>query len=104
MLRVGYYAALAGTLPELQHVHDHNRRPDPHHLRHCFDYLRQALMCAADTNLEPVDFDLGGVTGWRFEKTCRNFEAVKGWAEKWRSWDEGVADGDGDMVDEGGVD
>lgn len=62
-------------------------------------------MCAADTNLEPVDFDLGGVTGWRFEKTCRNFEAVKGWAEEWRSWDEGVADANanGDVVGGGAV-
>lgn len=71
-------------------VHDHNGRPDPHHLRHCFDYLRQALMCAADTNLEPVDFELGGVTGWRFDKTCRNFEEVKEWAEVNRKWDDQI--------------
>ena len=90
MLRVGYYAALDGTIAEMQHVHDHNKRPDPHHLRHCFDYLRQSLMCAADTNLEPVDVGLGGVTGWSFRRTCRDFGAVKEWAEEWGSWDEGL--------------
>lgn len=76
----------------MQHVHDHNKRPDPHHLRHCFDYLRQSLMCAADTNLEPVDLELGGVTGWKFQRTCRNFEAVKEWAEENRHWPS-LADG-----------
>ena len=53
------------------------------HLRHCFDLLRQSIECAADTNLEPVDFELGGVTGWGFDRNCRNFEAVVEWAEDW---------------------
>ncbi|MDI1485618.1 MAG: hypothetical protein OHK93_003807 [Ramalina farinacea] len=90
MLRVGYYAALNGNIAEMQHIHDHNKRPDPHHLRHCFDYLRQSLICNADTNLEPVDFELGGVTGWKFERTCRNFDKVKEWAEEWHSWDPAI--------------
>ncbi len=77
MLRVGYYAALTGNLKDIQHVHDHNKRPDPYHLRHYFDYLRQSLICTADTNLEPVDVELGGVTGWKFERTCRDFEYIK---------------------------
>ena len=83
---MGYYAALDGTLEQMQHVADHNKRPDPHHLRHCFDYLRQALVCTADTNLEPVDWELGGVTGWKYERKCRDFEVVKAWADEWRSW------------------
>lgn len=87
MLRVGYYAALDGTIGKMQMIHDHNKRPDPHHLRHCFDYLRQSLVCAADSNLEPVDFELGGVTGWSFQRTCRDFDRIKDWAEQWRSWD-----------------
>lgn len=87
MLRVGYYAALGGTISEMEQIHDHNKRPDPNHLRHCFDYLRQSLVCAADSNLESVDFELGGVTGWSFQRTCRNFDHIKDWAEQWRSWD-----------------
>ena len=72
---------------------DENKRPDPHHTRHCFDYLRQSLMCNADTNLEPVDFKLGGVTGWKYDRSCRNFDAVKDWADKWHSWDPSLPTG-----------
>ncbi|KAI4695001.1 uncharacterized protein J4E84_001625 [Alternaria hordeiaustralica] len=60
---------------------------DPDHIQHCFEYLRQALICAADTNLEDtkeeVDEDglLGVATkGWGSERVCRDFEAVKEWA------------------------
>ena len=90
MLRVSFYAALNGALDEMQRIHDHNKRPSPHHVRHCFDYLRQALMCAADTNLEPVDYQLGGATGFGYERKCRNFQAVKDWSDRWRSWDPAV--------------
>ncbi|KAG8531256.1 uncharacterized protein KY384_004614 [Bacidia gigantensis] len=98
ILRKGFYAALSGTLTSsIEEATDHNRRLDDHHLRHCFDYLRQSFMCLADTNLEPVNFDLGGVTGWKFERTCRDFESVKRWAGENRKWDgrlEGVGEGD----------
>ena len=84
MLRIGYYSALSSNFSDSEHAKDVNHRPDPHHLRHCFDYLRQSIMCDADTNLEPVNMELGGVTGWKYERTCRNFAHVKEWAEKWR--------------------
>jgi len=61
---------------------DHNKHLDPYHLRHCFDYLRQSFICAADANLEPVDVEQGGVSGWGFERKCRDFQAVKDWAER----------------------
>lgn len=51
------------------------------HMRHCFDYLRQSLMCAADSSLEPVDSMLGGVTGWGNERFCRDYAALVTWAE-----------------------
>ena len=85
MLRISFYAAINGTLDQMQHVHDKNKRPDPHHVRHCFDYLRQAVICAADTNLEPVDFELGGSTGFGFPRICRDFDEVKKWSEQWRT-------------------
>ncbi|PHH90571.1 hypothetical protein CDD83_3258 [Cordyceps sp. RAO-2017] len=53
------------------------------HIRHCFDYLRQALMCAADTNLEPINLETRAVNGWGVERKCRDYEAIKDWAEKW---------------------
>ncbi|KAM0739608.1 hypothetical protein ACQRIT_004792 [Beauveria bassiana] len=54
------------------------------HMRHCFDYLRQGLMCASDTSLEPVDAKLGGVTGWGSERLCRDYQQVVAWAEDHR--------------------
>ncbi|KAF2133883.1 hypothetical protein P153DRAFT_306518 [Dothidotthia symphoricarpi CBS 119687] len=58
------------------------------HIKHCFDYLRQALMCAVDTNLEDVKFTPGGehgnAEGWGTRRTCRDYAGVKEWAERWR--------------------
>jgi hypothetical protein len=49
-------------------------------MRHCFDYLRQSLMCAADATLEPVDPARGGVTGWHNPRVCRDYNALAAWA------------------------
>jgi len=58
-----------------------------HHVEHCFEYLRQAVMCSADTNLEGTRVLEGGmveaVAFGGAERTCRDWEGVKGWAEKW---------------------
>ena len=59
----------------------------PPHMRHCFDYLRQALLCSADSTLEPWHPDLGGVTGWGFPRVCRNYDELKLWAEEMRTND-----------------
>ncbi|TEY77425.1 hypothetical protein BOTCAL_0055g00330 [Botryotinia calthae] len=62
------------------------------HQKHCFDYLRRAIMCAADTNLEYVDPVTDDTTGWGSERVCRSFEDVKGWAERWANGTgEGIA-------------
>jgi hypothetical protein len=48
------------------------------HVEHCFENLRQALMCHTDSNLEDV---LGSeTTGWGFERTCRNFGGLFKWS------------------------
>ena len=52
------------------------------HARHCFDYLRQSLLCLADTNLEPYNYTLDGVTGWG-QKTCRSVDSVFAFANSW---------------------
>lgn len=56
------------------------------HLNHCFDYLRQAVMCAGDMTLEPaVEYkEIGrkGVAGWNVEHKCRSFQAMKDFAEQ----------------------
>ncbi|KAF3767315.1 hypothetical protein M406DRAFT_355532 [Cryphonectria parasitica EP155] len=55
------------------------------HVRHCFDYLRQSLTCAADMTLEPIDHTLGGVTGWGNPRLCRDYSAVAAWAREHRA-------------------
>ncbi|KAI0518510.1 hypothetical protein F5B22DRAFT_644815 [Xylaria bambusicola] len=74
-IRRAYWAAIDGI--PISHV------SRPAHVRHCIDYLRQSLMCHADTNLEPVIKDLGGVTGFGSEHKCRDFEKVKEWVGAW---------------------
>ncbi|KAI0532442.1 hypothetical protein GGR58DRAFT_179484 [Xylaria digitata] len=72
-----YYSALeSDSLPPEDRVQSH--------MRHCFDYLRQSLLCAADATLEPVDPVLGGVTGWGNARVCRNYSELVGWAERHR--------------------
>ncbi|KAF9731313.1 hypothetical protein PMIN06_007402 [Paraphaeosphaeria minitans] len=63
-----------------------------YHLDHCFEYLRQALMCAADSNLEDVVVDERTGTavapGWGTERVCRDFERLGRWSERWRASDD----------------
>jgi hypothetical protein len=81
MTRAGYFSVRAGNLDEV-HVE---------HLRHCWDYLRQAIMCAGDTTLEwipPPDEDgHTGSTGWGYQHTCKDYSAIYQWAEKNRFHD-----------------
>lgn len=53
------------------------------HLQHCFDYLRRALMCAADTNLEVINPETDATTGWGSQRVCRDYDSVMKWAESW---------------------
>lgn len=58
-----------------------------HHSAHCFDYLRQAIMCAADTNLEG-ETEAG--PGWGSKHMCTDYDALLAWANensamKWRT-------------------
>ncbi|KAK3400716.1 hypothetical protein B0T20DRAFT_151705 [Sordaria brevicollis] len=79
MTRAGYFAAKSGSLDEI----------NTPHLMHCWDYLRQGIMCNADTTLEWIyPPDETGSTGWGYQHTCRNFQAVFEWAERhrFREW------------------
>lgn len=81
-LRIAYYTALNKNVP-VQHD-DHNQHDDPHHVRHCIDYIRQSLICHADSTMEPVNLTLGGSTGWNVERQCRSYADLSQWAETWR--------------------
>ncbi|KAL7622167.1 hypothetical protein AAE478_007670 [Parahypoxylon ruwenzoriense] len=84
ILRMAFFASLDGTLEEMGKVdQEANHRTSHHHIRHCFEYLRQSLICLADANLEELNFTTRGVSGWQTERTCRNFEELKIWADDW---------------------
>lgn len=76
-IRHGYWAAVDGITP--------SHHAEPGHIRHCIDYLRQSIICHADTNLEPIDENLGGVTGFGFSRKCRDIVRLMKWAEDWRT-------------------
>ena len=57
------------------------------HTGHCFEYLRQSIMCNADANIEYRHYndtlDRLETTGWD-KKQCRDFSALFDFAEHWR--------------------
>lgn len=59
------------------------------HIYHCFDYIRQAIMCNGDTTLERprvVDGNVvRGVDGWGVTHECRDYGAIYSFAEEHRS-------------------
>lgn len=82
ILREAYYE-LRHAAPEAspQHSHHPSRSAQEHHhnhqelvhIDHCFDYIRQAIMCAADPSIEHVG-SKGTVNGWGVEHQCRSWE------------------------------
>jgi hypothetical protein len=58
------------------------------HLAHCYDYLRQAIMCHGDLALEGLQTtfgpDVGGSDGWNAKHMCRPWKDVYGWLETHR--------------------
>ncbi|KAI6903449.1 hypothetical protein KC318_g2461 [Hortaea werneckii] len=62
---------------------------DPHwHIAHCFDYIRQAIMCAGDVALEGQEttFPPGhtGTDGWNVRHVCKAYGEVYDWLERMR--------------------
>lgn len=68
-------------------------RPNAGHVGHCVEYLRQSIMCAADTALEKATVDpttgkpQHGVDGWGVQHVCRDFGEVVKWSEADRASD-----------------
>lgn len=58
------------------------------HVYHCFDYLRQALMCAGDTSLEGSDpyHEPGETAGYGTTHVCKDYSQIVEGAK--RSWAE----------------
>lgn len=68
--------------------------PEDHHwhMIHCFDYMRQAIMCSADIALEGLETTFpdhnGGSDGWDSLHVCRDYGAVKRHLEEVRAYDD----------------
>jgi hypothetical protein len=91
-----YMMAVFHQLHCLSYIVDHYQRgyagtglteDVAHHSSHCFDYLRQSIMCAGDTNLEG-ETETG--PGWGSKHQCANYDAILAWANehsamKWRT-------------------
>lgn len=64
----------------------------PWHINHCFEYIRQGIMCAGDVALEgaattfPGDpetgEDLGGSDGWDAKHVCKDYSQVYDYLER----------------------
>ncbi|KAH8093972.1 hypothetical protein BXZ70DRAFT_1010294 [Cristinia sonorae] len=60
------------------------------HLHHCFNYIRQWILCDADVTLEPGDFTKRNFTVERFgaEHTCVDWRPIYDLVnERWFAWD-----------------
>lgn len=63
----------------------------PWHINHCFEYMRQAIMCAGDVALEGAATtfplgdggeDKGGSDGWDARHVCKDYGEVYGYLER----------------------
>ena len=61
------------------------------HVQHCFDYLRQGIMCCGDVALEGAETTFpeggGGSDGWDARHVCRDYDAVYDYLEGHRAVD-----------------
>ncbi|KAK0460191.1 uncharacterized protein EV420DRAFT_255213 [Desarmillaria tabescens] len=56
---------------------DSQKTADPKLLQHCMNYLRQMVLCRADSQLQSVRRSTGGhVTSWSQPRVCRNWKMV----------------------------
>ncbi|KAG4437242.1 hypothetical protein IFR05_007258 [Cadophora sp. M221] len=81
-------AGLKAAFDSMSNENDSSQTDHSTHLAHCFDYLRQGVMCAGDMTLEPA-FELTGkdsgvkvVNGWNVEHQCRNYQTMYDFAEE----------------------
>lgn len=83
--------AIAQTYSGLTSGHE---IPDDHHwhMIHCFDYMRQAIMCSADMALEGLETTFpdhnGGSDGWDSKHVCKDWSQVKTYLESVRAYDD----------------
>jgi hypothetical protein len=82
-IRRAYYSTTSeGNLEDF----DFGKERKPH-VAHCFDYLRQGILCSADSTIEPGVDTVNGFLGAGFPRQCRDFGELQDWAEDHRAFD-----------------
>ena len=80
MIRRAYYSTEPGDVQQ-----DFDFGLDrSEHTSHCFEYLRQSLLCSSDSTIEPAGEQVEGFLGWGYSRSCKDFTALKRWAEEAR--------------------
>ena len=49
------------------------------HVLHCIEFLRQSVMCHADTTIEAKDPRYHGVVGFGIAHSCKNWSQLVQW-------------------------
>ena len=80
--RAFYSTSTSGELEDF----DLGKERKPH-MAHCFDYLRQGILCSADSSIEPAVDSVNGFLGAGFPRLCKNFWQLKDWAEDHKVFD-----------------
>ena len=80
-LRTFLFTLKAGMdLNNTREVYDRLLVPQEEHVYHCFDYIRQALMCHADLTVEWPRTEADGrrfaVDGWNIEHQCKSWVSL----------------------------
>ncbi|KAK1691142.1 hypothetical protein BDP55DRAFT_524121, partial [Colletotrichum godetiae] len=98
MLRKALFEARLGTTEHRRHeknttysseekiypseAEELNASHDMDHLGHCFDLLRQVIMCRPDLTIEVANVVVDGVTGFDTEHQCIDWAQLMDWMEK----------------------
>lgn len=52
------------------------------HILHCFEALREDIICAADNTPLFSSYDHPGSVGWNQKRVCRSWDALEKWAQE----------------------
>ncbi|PQE27914.1 Tat pathway signal sequence protein [Rutstroemia sp. NJR-2017a BBW] len=84
-IRHAYWTMRNGNHSEEGNSHHAEHSADTH-IRHCLEYIRQSLICSADTTIELAEKAAEGkvgVRGFGTEHICRDFHQLVEWTSHW---------------------
>ncbi|KAH7412779.1 hypothetical protein BKA64DRAFT_770533 [Cadophora sp. MPI-SDFR-AT-0126] len=85
MIRTLYWQALRGDR-NLKMVENDGLEEEMGHVNHCFDYIRQGIMCAGDMSIEAAADEGNGegphISGIGMRHDCKSWEASRTWMDE----------------------